>query len=265
MTISISFLGGVGTVTGSRFVLERDGRRVLVDCGLFQGLKQLRLRNWARFPVEPRSIDAVLLTHAHLDHSGYLPALARDGFEGRVYCSHATMELCGILLPDSGFLQEKDAEFANRHGFSKHKPALPLYTAKDAKAVLPRLTPIPFDQEHSLPGGLTFRLRRAGHILGAASIECDWAGTKVVFSGDIGRTSDPMMVDPETVAQADYLVVESTYGNRLHDPGRDNQPYRSERRDGRHPCFRRRPRAVVAVPSGAALLLGPDVERSGVS
>lgn len=217
MTLSISFLGGVGTVTGSRFLLEHDRRRLLVDCGLFQGLKQLRLRNWARFPVEPRSIEAVLLTHAHLDHSGYLPALARDGFEGRVYCSRATMQLCGILLPDSGFLQEKDAEFANRHGFSKHKPALPLYTTKDAKAVLPRLTPIPFHEQHQLPGGLTFRMRRAGHILGAASIECEWAGAKVVFSGDLGRMNDPMMVDPEPVPEADYLVVESTYGDRLHD------------------------------------------------
>jgi metallo-beta-lactamase family protein len=227
MTLSLSFLGGVGTVTGSRFLLEHDGRRVLLDCGLFQGLKQLRLRNWARFPVEPNSIDAVLLTHAHLDHSGYLPALARDGFEGRVYCSYATMDLCEVLLPDSGFLQEKDAEFANRHGFSKHKPALPLYTVKDARAVLARLAPVPFHTDHALPGGLRYRLRRAGHVLGAASIECNWAGTKVVFSGDIGRMNDPMMVDPEPVPEADYLVVESTYGNRLHDR-RDQQEALSE-------------------------------------
>ena len=217
MGMSISFLGGVGAVTGSRFLLENDGRRILVDCGLFQGLKQLRLRNWAPLPVEPNTIDAVLLTHAHIDHSGYLPALARDGFAGKIYSSHATMELCAILLRDSGFLQEKDAEYANRRGFSKHKPALPLYTLKDAEAVLPRITPIPFNTRHSLPDGPDVRLRRAGHILGAASIECDWAETKIVFSGDLGRMNDAMMVDPEPVPFADYLVVESTYGNRLHD------------------------------------------------
>jgi metallo-beta-lactamase family protein len=217
MSLSISFLGAVGTVTGSRFLLENDGRRVLVDCGLFQGLKQLRLRNWAPFPVEPRLIDEVLLTHAHLDHSGYLPALVRDGFAGRIHTSHATKELCAILLRDSGFLQEKDAEYANRHGFSKHKPALPLYTLKDAEAVLPRINPVPFHTPQLLSQGPTMLLRRAGHILGAASIECDWAGTKVVFSGDLGRMNDPMIVDPESVPHADYLVVESTYGNRLHD------------------------------------------------
>ncbi|WP_163272550.1 MBL fold metallo-hydrolase RNA specificity domain-containing protein [Chelativorans alearense] len=217
MSLSLSFLGGVSTVTGSRFLLEHQGRRILVDCGLFQGLKQLRLRNWAHFPVEPASIEAVLLTHAHIDHSGYLPALVRDGFSGRIHTSHATMELCRILLPDSGFLQEKDAEFANRHRFSKHKPALPLYTAKDAEAVLPHIDPVPFHQNLVLQAGLSVRLRRAGHILGAASIECGWAGKKVVFSGDLGRLNDPMMVDPEPVPEADYLVVESTYGNRLHD------------------------------------------------
>lgn len=222
MSLSLSFFGGVGTVTGSRFLLEAAGRRVLVDCGLFQGLKQLRLRNWAPFPVPPKDIDAVLLTHAHLDHSGYLPALVRDGFAGRIYCSHATADLCGILLPDSGFLQEKDAEYANRHGFSKHKPALPLYTLKDAEAALPRLSAIPFHEQRSLPSGPSVQFRRAGHILGAASIECDWEGTKVVFSGDLGRFNDPMMVDPEPVPLADYLIVESTYGDRRHDP-RDPQ------------------------------------------
>lgn len=222
MSLSLSFLGGVGTVTGSRFLLENGNQRVLIDCGLFQGLKQLRLRNWAPFPVRPQAIDAVLLTHAHLDHSGYLPALVRDGFTGRVHCSHATMELCGILLPDSGFLQEKDAEYANRHGSSKHKPALPLYTLKDAEAALAHLSAMPFHEQRGLPAGPTVRLRRAGHILGAATIECDWSGTKVVFSGDLGRFNDPMMVDPEPIASADYLILESTYGDRRHDP-RDPQ------------------------------------------
>jgi metallo-beta-lactamase family protein len=222
MSVSLSFLGGVGTVTGSRFLLEHKGRRLLIDCGLFQGLKQLRLRNWDRFPVEPHSIDAVLLTHAHLDHSGYLPALVRDGFRGSIHCSHATAAICAILLRDSGFLQEKDAEYANRRGFSKHKPALPLYTVKDAEAVLPLLAPVPFGGEQSLPSGASVRFRRAGHILGAASIDIEWGGRRVVFSGDLGRMNDPTMVDPETVPEADYLVVESTYGNRRHD-GRSPQ------------------------------------------
>jgi metallo-beta-lactamase family protein len=217
MSLSLTFLGGVGTVTGSKFLLEDGRRRVLVDCGLFQGLKQLRLKNWAPFPVEPHTIDAVLLTHAHLDHSGYLPALVRDGFAGRIYCSKPTEELCGILLPDSGHLQEKDAEYANRHEFSKHKPALPLYTQKDAERALAHFTGVAFHDQHSLPAGPAVRLRRAGHILGAATIECDWSRTKIVFSGDLGRFNDPVMVDPEPVPLADYLIVESTYGNRRHD------------------------------------------------
>lgn len=217
MTLSISFLGGAGTVTGSRFLLEHDGRRVLVDCGLFQGLKQLRLRNWATFPVDPASIDAVLLTHAHLDHSGYLPALVRDGFRGAVHASHATVELCEILLKDSGFLQEKDAEYANKHGFSKHKPALPLYTLKDAEAALRHFQALPFHDWRTLPDGPEILFRRAGHILGAASIECSWGGIRIAFSGDLGRFGDPVMVDPEAIPDADYVVVESTYGKRRHE------------------------------------------------
>lgn len=217
MSLSLSFLGGAGTVTGSKFLVENGRRRFLVDCGLFQGLKDLRLRNWAPFPVPPSSIDAVLLTHAHIDHSGYLPALVRDGFAGKIYCSHASMELCEILLRDSGYLQEKDAEYANRHGFSKHKPALPLYTLKDAETALPHFSPVPFHQPYAVEGGPTIHLRHAGHILGAATIECDWNGIKIVFSGDLGRFNDAMMLDPEPVSNADYLIVESTYGNRHHD------------------------------------------------
>jgi len=217
MSLSLSFLGGAGTVTGSKFLVENGRRRILVDCGLFQGHKELRLRNWAPFPVPPNTIDAVLLTHAHIDHSGYLPALVRDGFAGKIYCSHASMELCEILLRDSGYLQEKDAEYANRHGFSKHKPALPLYTLKDAEAALPHFSPVPFHQPLEVEGGPTIRLRHAGHILGAATIECDWDGIRIVFSGDLGRFDDAMMLDPEPVSVADYLIVESTYGNRRHD------------------------------------------------
>jgi metallo-beta-lactamase family protein len=217
MSLRLSFLGGVGTVTGSKFLLEHHDRRILVDCGLFQGLKDLRLRNWEPFPVDPRSIDAVLLTHAHIDHSGYLPALVRDGFAGKIYCSHATLELCEILLKDSGFLQEKDAESANRHDYSRHRPALPLYTLEDAAAALPHLSPVPFGQPVQLAEGPTITLRHAGHILGAATIECEWGGTRIAFSGDLGRYSDAMMLDPEPVPATDYLVVESTYGNRHHD------------------------------------------------
>lgn len=219
MDLKLSFLGGAGTVTGSKYLLETAGYRTLVDCGLFQGLKQLRLRNWAPFPVQPGIIDAVVLTHAHLDHSGYLPALVRDGYKGHVHCTPATKDLCGILLPDSGYLQEKDAEYANRHGFSKHKPALPLYTLRDAERALEHFSSIDFGTDHPLGGSATFRLRRAGHILGAAAVEVLWDGTTIVFSGDIGRYDDPLMVDPIPIRSADYLVVESTYGDRRHDRG----------------------------------------------
>ena len=216
VSLNLSFLGGAGTVTGSKYLVEHGDHRLLVDCGLFQGFKALRLKNWAPFPVDPRRIDAVILTHAHLDHSGSLPLLIKRGFRGPVFCSQATADLCAILLPDAGHLQEKDAEFANRHGFSKHKPALPLYTIEDARAALEHLTPIPFDQERNLPVGGTMRLRRTGHILGAGSVQLDWAGITTVFSGDLGRYDDPIMVDPVSIERADYVLVESTYGNRQH-------------------------------------------------
>jgi metallo-beta-lactamase family protein len=217
VTLKLSFLGGAGTVTGSKFLVECNHRRVLVDCGLFQGFKTLRLRNWAPFPIGPGGIDAVILTHAHLDHTGYLPLLVKHGFAGPVFCSGSTAELCKILLPDSGYLQEKDAEYANRHGFSKHKPALPLYTQQDAIRALDRLEPAAFDRPQDVPGGATALLRRAGHILGAASVQLEWGGTRIVFSGDLGRYDDPIMVDPVPVERTDYLIVESTYGNRRHD------------------------------------------------
>jgi metallo-beta-lactamase family protein len=215
--ITLNFLGAVGTVTGSKYLLETGHHRLLVDCGLFQGFKQLRLRNWAPLPVPPSSIGHVLLTHAHLDHSGYLPLLVRNGFGGPVSCTDATRALCGLLLPDSGHLQEQDAEFANRHGFSKHRPALPLYTEADADKALTRFKPVVLHKPVSLPGGVEARFLRAGHILGAAMIALRCGDTKLLFSGDLGRPNDPTMLDPESVEETDYLIVESTYGDRRHD------------------------------------------------
>jgi metallo-beta-lactamase family protein len=216
--ISLTSLGGAGTVTGSKHLLEADGRRILIDCGLFQGLKTLREQNWAPLQVEPSSIDAVVLTHAHLDHSGYLPKLVKDGFRGPILASAATRDVAEIILRDSGHIQEKDAEQANRYGYGKHKPALPLYGVHDAERAVERFAPTPFHTSVQLPGGASLTLRRAGHILGAATAEVTWNGTKILFSGDLGRYGDATMVDPEPVAEADYVVVESTYGDRLHDP-----------------------------------------------
>lgn len=215
--MKLSFLGAAGTVTGSKYLIETGNKRYLVDCGLFQGLKPLRLRNWEPLPVEPRSLSAVLLTHAHLDHSGYLPLLVKNGFRGRILCSSSTHDLSEILLPDSGFLQEKDADFANRHGYSKHKPALPLYSERDARKALASFSTIGFDVPHQLDDGLKIVLRRTGHILGAASIELQGEGITVVFSGDLGRYDDPIFHDPSPVRTTNYLVVESTYGDRQHD------------------------------------------------
>lgn len=219
MNISLRFLGAAGTVTGSRHLLTIGARRLLIDCGLFQGFKQLRLKNWAPFPVSPSEIDAVILTHAHIDHSGYLPVLVRNGFHGRVFCSAATRDLCGILLPDSGFLHEKDAERANRYGYTKHKPALPLYTKADAEKCLGSFAPRPFHEDFEVIPGVTAKMRRAGHILGAATVEVNAGGHRIVFSGDLGRYGAATMLDPEPVSAADVLVVESTYGDRLHDAG----------------------------------------------
>ena len=215
--LNLTSLGGAGTVTGSKHLLVHGGKRILIDCGLFQGLKNLRELNWAPLPVKPSSIDAVVLTHAHLDHSGYLPKLVKDGFRGSIFATDATRDVAELILKDSGHLQEKDAEYANRKGFSKHKPALPLYGLRDAERALERFSSVPFGKPVQLPGGATLMFRQAGHILGAATADIDWGGKRIVFSGDLGRYGDPMMHDPESVSEADYIVIESTYGNRIHE------------------------------------------------
>ena len=216
--LSLQCLVATGTVTGSKYLVTINGRRLLVDCGLFQGWKQLRLRNWAPLPVAADSIDAVILTHAHIDHSGYLPLLVKQGFRGAVYCTEATKELCGIMLPDSGHLQEEDAAYANRHGFSRHVPALPLYTVEDAKLSLEQFRAVPMEKAVDLGEGVCLRFHPAGHILGAAMVELEVGGKRLLFSGDLGRPNDLIMNPPTVMREADWLVVESTYGNRLHDP-----------------------------------------------
>lgn len=215
-SLILKFLGAAGTVTGSRTLLRSGTDQLLVDCGMFQGLKNLRKRNWARFPVNPADIAAVLLTHAHLDHSGYLPRLARMGFTGPIYGTAATVELARILLLDSAGIQEADAEFVNRHQLTSHSPALPLYTVKDAEYVLKQFRPVELDQWLEVMPGWRARWRSAGHILGASIIEVERAGKQVVFSGDLGRYNDPVMTDPSLLKKADYLVLESTYGDREH-------------------------------------------------
>ncbi|MCP3710050.1 MBL fold metallo-hydrolase [Paraburkholderia sp. CNPSo 3274] len=213
----LTFLGAAQTVTGSRYLLEAGSKRVLIDCGLFQGTKNLRLRNREPLPFPADSLDAVILTHAHIDHCGYLPVLARNGYGGPAYCTPGTADLCGIMLRDSARLQEEDAAFANRHGFSKHHPALPLYTLEDAEEALRLIAPRPFDEPVTLGEQQTFRLLPAGHILGASSVVLCNGHTVVAFSGDLGRPDDPIVRAPSPPVHADYLVVESTYGDRLHD------------------------------------------------
>lgn len=213
---TVQFLGAAGTVTGSRHLVTADGRRVLLDCGLFQGLKQLRQRNWSEPPFEPRSLDAVVLSHAHIDHSGYLPLLARLGYRGPVYCTHSTADLLSILLPDSAYLQEKQAAHANYMGYTRHKPALPLYTQEDAAAALELLQPQPFGQDVPIADDIAITFRTAGHILGSATVDLGLGERRLVFSGDLGRWDRPILRDPRSVSEADVLLLESTYGNRRH-------------------------------------------------
>ena len=216
----LRFLGATETVTGSRFLVDAPRARVLLDCGLFQGLKPLRERNWATFPVDPASIDAVVLSHAHLDHSGYVPALVRNGFAGRIFATEATTALSRIVLPDSGHLQEEDAEYANRKGFSKHAPALPLYTEEDALGSLQRFTALPFGVPTEVAAGVSVAFQSSGHILGSASVSVSLDSARrrrIVFSSDLGRPHHPILQPPAPLPEADVVLVESTYGNRQHE------------------------------------------------
>jgi metallo-beta-lactamase family protein len=224
MDVSVKFLGATGTVTGSRFLLDIGNFRMLFDCGMFQGLKELRLRNWEAFPVDPATINAVVISHAHIDHTGYLPKLVKDGFNGSIYCTEPTADLMGIMLLDSAKLQEEEAAFSAKRGYSKHKNPKALYTALDAQDVFPLIKEFPFDQVIDIHPTVSIIFRDAGHLLGAAITELTIKGEKqqkkIVFSGDLGRSHDAMMHPPATIKNADVLFIESTYGNR-DNPAKD--------------------------------------------
>ena len=220
---TLTFWGAAGTVTGSKYLVENNHKRVLVDCGLFQGPRALRDRNWQEAPFPAASVDAVLLTHAHIDHTGYLPRFVKQGFRGPVYCSRGTAELLRILLPDSARLQEEEADYRNRHKVTRHTPALPLYTEADAEAALQLLQVVPNDgQPINVVKGVSAEFRIAGHILGSSQvlvlIETDNGVQRILFSGDLGKYDQPIIRDPVAPPACDYLVVESTYGDRTHDP-----------------------------------------------
>ena len=215
MPTTLTFLGAAQTVTGSRHLLTIDsGAKVLIDAGLFQGRKELRDRNWAPFPGG--KLDAVVLTHAHIDHTGYLPRLCTQGLVGRILCTQATRELAGLLLPDSGHLQEEDARRANERGYSKHDPALPLYTARDGQAAVQRMEAFAFDTPVEVVPGMQVTFRRAGHILGSAFLDLRVDGKRIVFSGDLGRYGTSLLADPENPPPADFMLLECTYGDRTH-------------------------------------------------
>lgn len=222
----VTFLGAAQTVTGSKFLVEAGGRRVLVDCGLFQGLRELRRRNWDALPVDPASIDAVVLTHAHMDHSGSLPRLVAGGFRGRIFCTPGTYDLCRVVLPDGGRLQEEDARQANKHGYTRHDPAEPLFTEEDAYRALSQFQPLGFDRTLRVAEGIDIELVQAGHLLGSAFVRMSLdhgAGLDVLFGGDLGRYDRPVLPDPTRIRRADVLFVESTYGDRQHDANDDGQ------------------------------------------
>ena len=218
--MTLTFLGAARTVTGSKHLLEVGGKRVFIDCGLFQGLKDLRERNWHALPVRATDVHAVILTHAHLDHSGYLPRLVSQGFRGRIFCTPATAELTRIVLEDAGRLQEEDAERANRKGYTRHKPALPLFTEEDAARALTLLQPVGYERPVPVMPGVSVDFINAGHLLGSAyaRVHVEGTGKTILFGGDLGRYSRPVLPDPSPVAEADVVLVESTYGDRLHEP-----------------------------------------------
>lgn len=214
--MKITFLGATSTVTGSKYLVEENGKKILIDCGLFQGLKELRLRNWATLPVDPKEIHSIILTHAHIDHSGYIPKIIKEGFNGRIICTPGTYDLCKILLPDSGYLQQEEAAYAKKKGFSKHKDPQPLFSLEDAEKSLKYFDTLNYEKEMEVFKGLSFKFINAGHILGAAQVILTNGNKKIGFSGDLGRPNDPIMYPPEIPKDCDYLVMESTYGDRLH-------------------------------------------------
>jgi metallo-beta-lactamase family protein len=222
---NLTFLGAARTVTGSKYLVETKGHRLLVDCGLFQGLKDLRVRNWAPLPVHPASIHSVVLTHAHIDHSGWLPRLVAGGFRGRIFCTPGTADLCRLLLPDAGRLQEEDAQGANRGRYSRHTPALPLFTETDALNTLMQLQPVGFERRIPVLPGIEVEFVHAGHLLGSAFVRMTRAGSPdpaVLFGGDLGRYNRPVLPDPSPMPHADVLLLESTYGDRVHPNGDDH-------------------------------------------
>lgn len=225
--ISIRFLGGAGTVTGSKYLLRALKKNILIDCGLFQGLKKLRLINWKPFPVDPQSIDLVLLTHGHLDHVGYLPRLAKEGFGGEIWATPPTLEIAKIILEDSAKIQEEESEHANRFGYSKHKKALPLYDLNDVRKTTPLFTSQSPNQWLTISDSIQVRFRYNGHIIGATFIEIKVGDKTIVFSGDIGRTIDPLLNPPDLPEEADVLIMESTYGDRIHSSDSEEQLIRT--------------------------------------
>lgn len=219
--MKLTFLGATETVTGSKYLLEIGNKKILIDCGLFQGRKDLRLMNWEKFPIKASSIDCIILTHAHIDHSGYIPRLVKQGFHGKIYCSEATKDLCNIMLPDAAHLQEEDAEAANRHHYSRHHPALPLYTEFEARRALRLFKSVPVNAVQKIDKEFSFSLHPAGHIPGACFVRVETRDkNSILFSGDVGRLFNPMMKPPSKIIDSGYLVVESTYGDRLH--GKDD-------------------------------------------